>query len=242
MVHRSPRRRVRSLAGAVAVAVVLVASLAGCQPRPRVIVYGDSLVWESSREITQWASARGWDVTIHQRFGGAPCSLFSQMQADRATRPKEVILSFAGNSSYLEPCVGADIDASYRAQMRRVKQIWTGSGTEVTWAQVPVVPAVESGPAQAAMRDESYRQGLKVIDAGRDVTPDGRYHWTLPCMAGERCIGYQLNASVPRGRNIVRANDKTHFCPGGGHGLDPCGTYSSGSWRFARALTGALVS
>ncbi|WCO68521.1 hypothetical protein PO878_07240 [Iamia majanohamensis] len=236
------RRRARHALGAAVVAVVLATSLAGCQARPRVIVYGDSLVWESSREITQWAASRGWDVTIRQRFGGAPCSFFSQMRADRASRPDEVILSFAGNPSYLEPCVGADVTASYRAQMREVKRIWTGSGTEVTWAEVPFVPAAESEPAQQAMRVESHRQGLKVIDAGRYVTPDGVYVWTQPCMAGERCIGSQLSPSVPPGRNIVRANDRTHFCPGPGHGLDPCPVYSSGSWRYARALTEALVS
>ncbi len=238
-----PRPRLRHTLGLLVVAVVLVTGLGGCyRARPRVIIYGDSLVWESIREIRQWASARGFEADVRQRFGGAPCSFFDDMRAARANRPREVILSFAGNPKLLEPCVGNDITASYRAQMREVKRIWTGSGTEVTLAVMPFIPQPDSEPAQEAMRVEAYRQGLKVVDAGKYVTPGRRWFWTQPCMRGELCIGHQLNRAVPPGRNIVRANDKTHFCPGGGHGLRPCALYSSGSWRYARALTEAFVT
>lgn len=237
---RRARPRVRHVLGTLVVALVLSTGLAGCEARPRVIVYGDSLVWEATSHIRAWAAARGWDVTVRQRFGGAPCSLYDEMRWDRGSKPKEVILSFAGNTQYLEPCVGSDLEASYRAQMREVKRIWSGSGTEVTWAAAPYIPQATAERAQDAMRDESYRQGIKVIDGGKYVTPGRVWKWTLPCMPGEHCNGRQLDPKVPAGHNIVRANDLTHFCPGPPHGFDPCQHYMSGGWRYGRALSEAL--
>lgn len=236
------RSRVRHVLGTLAVALVLSTGLVGCEARPRVIVYGDSLVWESGTYIRQWAAAWGWDATLRFRFGGAPCSLYDEMRWDEVSRPEKVIITFAGNSSYLAPCVGADISASYRAQMREVKRIWAGSGTELVWAAVPFIPQPDSEPAQIAMREESLRQGIRVIDGGKYVTPGRVWRWTLPCMPGEYCNGHQLDSKVTPGHNIVRANDLTHFCPGAGHGLDPCAHYMSGAWRFGRALAEALGS
>lgn len=232
-------RVVRAVAG-VAVAAVLAAGLAGCTPRPRVYVYGDSLAWESAKEIRQWAAARGYDAVLRTRFGGAPCSLFAEMRADRNTRPRMAIISFAGNSNYLAPCVGTSHLASYRAQMQEVQRIWTGSGTRLAWVSTPRLPVAYTEDAQDVMRSEAQRLGMVVGDGGKYVSPNRVWAWTQPCMAGERCVGRQLNGAVAPGRNIVRANDRVHFCPGPSHGFDPCSTYSSGSWRFARALTEVL--
>jgi hypothetical protein len=226
----------------VSLALALLLGATACEPdRPLAIVYGDSLVWEAGREIRQWGAARGYRVEIRQRFGGAPCSLFDEMRADRSRRPEKVILSFAGNDRYLEPCVGTDLTASYRAQMQEVKRIWTGSGTGVSWAAAPYHPAPGAEVAQDAMRAEAYRQGLGVVDGGRYVTPGRVWSWTQPCMAGEPCVGSQINRAVAPGRNIVRSSDRVHFCPGAGHGFDRCPTYSSGAWRYARALTESLA-
>lgn len=232
----------RAVAGLLA-AVVLAVGLGACQPgKPIVVVYGDSLAWESAREIRDWASARGYQAVVHTRFGGAPCSVYDAMREDRGLRPKVVILTFSGNTDYLAPCVGkGDFVASYRAQMREVKRIWTGTGTRLEWVAVPRVPVWPSEEIQDAMRTEAQALGMGVSDGGRYVSPNRTWAWTQPCMSGERCIGRQLNPAVPAGRNIVRADDRVHFCPGKGHGLDPCSTYSSGSWRFARALTEVLV-
>lgn len=235
--------RARRAAGALVAVVLVVVGLSACQPaRPRVIVYGDSLAWESAREIQDWAAARGYEAVLHTRFGGAPCSLYDTMRQDRATRPAVVILTFSGNTDYLAPCVGkGDYPASYRAQMREVKRIWTGSGVRIEWVAVPRVPVWPSEETQDAMRTEAEALGMGTSDGGRYVSPGRTWAWTQPCMSGERCTGHQLNPSVPAGRNIVRANDRVHFCPGAGHGLDPCSAYSSGSWRFARALTEVLL-
>lgn len=223
-------------------ALVVMVGLASCQPaRPTVIYYGDSLVWDSATEIRSWTAARGWDAILRTRFGGAPCSLFAEMREDRRRPPAVVVISFAGNGPYLAPCVGSDVPASYRAQMAEVERIWRGSGTRLVWVRVPLIPVPASEAAIDVMAAEAPKLGMRVLDGGRHISPGGVYAWTQPCMPGERCVGSQINSAVPPGRNIVRANDKVHLCPGPGKGFNPCPTYSSGAWRFARVLSEAVV-
>lgn len=233
--------RLRAVGALVALAA-LVGSLAACEPPgPRVYVYGDSLTWEAEGWIRTWGQARGYDVVVHSRFGGAPCSFYGQMRADRGRQGTHaVIVAFSGNPAYMSPCVGPDTVGSHARQLREVAGIWSGSGARVVWAATPRLPAQVSEDVQDAMRAEARRLGLGVADSGRYVTPNRTWAQVLPCLPGERCPGHQINPAVASGRNIVRANDGVHFCPGGGRGFDPCPYYSSGAWRFARALAEAI--
>lgn len=238
---RRGRRRV--LAAAVAAALVTT-GLAGCQrDRPRAIVYGDSLVYESRREIRAWSAARGWDLLQVSHFGAAPCTFFDRMRRQRVDPPRVVLVTSVGNPDFA-PCVGPDVVASFRAQIRELTRIWAGTGARLVLVLVPAVPlhvSRWSEPVQTAMADEARRQGIEVVDGGADVTPGRRWSWTQPCLPGERCVGHQVNRRVPPGRNIVRSDDRTHLCPGPPHGFEPCAHHSSGSWRFARSLTAALA-
>lgn len=241
--RRRGRARARlRVAGALLALVGSVGSLAACEPpRPRVHIYGDSLAWEAAGWIRTWGQARGFDVVLHYRFGGAPCSFFDQMRADRrAGGAHAVVVSFTGNPTFMSPCVAADTAASHGRQIREVARIWAGSGTRVVWAATPRLPAQVSEDAQDAMRAEARRQGIGVADAGRYVTPGRAWAQVLPCMSGERCPGHQINPAVPAGSNIIRANDGVHFCPGEGRGFDACPYYSSGAWRYGRGLTEAI--
>lgn len=233
---------VRAPAAAL-VALLVALGLVGCQPaRPRAIVYGDSLVYESRNEIRAWSHQRGWDLHQVSHFGAAPCTFFDRMRRHRTDPPDVVLVESVGNPDFA-PCVGNDVVASFRAQVRELKSIWTGSGTRVVIVLVPAVPTSVSRwsePVQRAMADEARKVGIEVVDGGALVTPGRRWAWTLPCLRGERCDGHRTDPQVAPGRNIVRANDRTHLCPGEPHGFDPCRHYSSGSWRFARTLTGAL--
>jgi hypothetical protein len=229
--------------GALLAAALVVSTIgAGRAARPIVIVYGDSLVWESASEIRAWSGARGFDAVVRWRFGGAPCASFAQMRADRALRPAAVIISYVGSTHRYNPCVGTDLDASYRLQIQQWRSIWSGSGAELVWAAVPRIQIDWVEAVQNTMFAESVRLGISVVDGGTYISPGRVWYWTQPCMAGERCVGSQISSLVPPGRNIVRAADRVHLCPGGSHGLDPCPYYSSGSWRFARAITGPLSS
>jgi hypothetical protein len=236
----SSRRR-----SAVVLALALaVVPLSACQPdaRPRAIVYGDSMIYESRDELREWSTARGWDLAQVSHFGAAPCTFFDRMREHRAQRPDVVLVESVGNPDFA-PCVGDDVVASFRRQVQELKRIWTGTGTRVVVVLVPTVPrhvSRWSEPVQQTMADEARRLGMDVVDGGRDVAPDRTWAWTRPCLRGEPCVGHQVNGAVPPGRNIVRADDRTHLCPGPPHGFEPCRHHSSGSWRFARTLTAAL--
>lgn len=224
--------------------VGVAAGLTACEPPgPRVYIYGDSLAWESREAIQAWGAARKYDVVLHSRFGGAPCSFFDQMRSDRSgpVPVHAVIVAFTGNPAYMSPCVGPDQVASHGQQIRELARIWEGSGAHVIWAATPRLPYDVSERAQDAMRAEATRLGLVVADAGQYVTPHRKWATVMPCLTGEPCVGHEINPAVPPGHNIVRANDGVHFCPGGPRGFTPCPYYSSGAWRFARALTGALT-
>jgi hypothetical protein len=197
-------------------------------------------MWEADRLVRQWGSERGYDLVVRFRFGGAPCSFFDQMRADRQDRPYAVIVSFTGNPEYMSPCVGPHTVSSHAYQLKQVKDIWTGSRARLVWAATPRLPYDVSEQVQDAMRAEAQKQGMVVADAGRYVTPNRTWAQVLPCIAGESCVGHQINPAVPGGSNIVRANDGVHFCPGGPRGFDACPYFSAGAWRFAKALTEPL--
>ena len=81
------------------------------------------------------------------------------------------------------------------------------------------------------------------IDAGTVVEgSDHTYTDTLPCLTDEPCTGPVVNGVAS---NIVRSTDGTHFCPsaeGDKEGvIGGCTVYSSGAYRFAKAMVEALV-
>lgn len=229
----------------MATALLVVTGLAGCQARQRpwAIVYGDSMVYESRAELRSWSAARDWDLRQVSHFGAAPCTFFDRMRQHRDERPPVVLIESVGNPDFA-PCVGDDVVASFRRQVQEVKRIWTGTGTRVVFVLVPAVPTSVSRwsePVQRAMAEEARRLGMEVVDGGADIAPRRTWAWTQPCLRGEPCVGHEINRAVAPGRNIVRADDRTHLCPGPPHGFEPCRHHSSGSWRFARTLTAAMA-
>lgn len=233
--------RLRALGVVVALAG-LVGGLAACEPPgPRVYVYGDSMAWEARDLIREWGVRQGYDVVVRQRYGGAPCTFFQQMRDDRRSgKVHSVIFVFTGNTAYMEPCVASDTAASHARQLRKAAGIWSGSGARLVWAATPRIPGALGEQVQDAMRAEAQRLGMRTADAGRWVSPNRVAVRTQPCLSGEPCVGRQLDRSVPAGHNIVRSNDRVHFCPGGARGFNPCPHHNSGAMRFARALAETL--
>jgi hypothetical protein len=81
--------------------------------------------------------------------------------------------------------------------------------------------------------------GVEYLDAGRVVLDHGTWTSTLPCLStegrDEGCAG---------GRVLVRAADGLHLCPavaGADAGVvGSCGVWSSGAYRFGRAIAEAI--
>jgi hypothetical protein len=228
---------------AIAVTAIAVA-LAGCidpkatPARPLVILYGDSLSWES-RGGFQLTLGPDVDV-VHRNFPGvAICDYLDEMATDVVTlQPRAVVLEFAGN--VMTPCVRPFIGSTntlvgkYAGDAAFATSIFTGRGVPVYLIGGPLLPGWNPDPTpqlHAAYTAVATLYGplASFTDAGRAVLDaQGRYTDTLPCLPGEGpaqgCSG---------GRITVRSPDRVHFCPTAG---DPCPVWSSGAWRFGAAM------
>ena len=228
---------------AIAVAVLAVA-LSGCfgpkgaPARPVVILYGDSLSWESGGAF-QLALGPGVEV-VHRNFPAmAICDYFDEMASDvDALRPSAVVFEFAGN--VLTPCVRPFIGSTstlvskYAGDAAAATAIFTSRGVPVYLMGAPLLPGWNPDPTpqlHAAYAAVATLAGplASFTNAGRAVLDaQGGYTDTLPCLPGEGpaqgCNG---------GRITVRSPDRVHFCPAGG---DPCPVWSSGAWRFGAAM------
>jgi hypothetical protein len=133
----------------------------------------------------------------------------------------------------------------YRADLTALVDRVRADGARVLLVSQPArgPDRTASGPAdpdremELAGINRAYAQlagapGVALVDAGAAVEgPRGAFAATLPCLPEEEVCG-------PGGRNTVRSDDGVHFCPGSG--TLPCPTYSSGAFRFARAIALAL--
>jgi hypothetical protein len=223
--------------------------------RPVVVLYGDSLAWESRESFTE-AFADRPDVDVYTRtFGGtAICDWLDEMAADVASlAPGIVVVEFSGNS--FTPCMqdasgvpvtGPAITERYAVDAATVISTFAPIGTHVVFAGAPV-----SGPTSAAVgrMNDLYREvaaghdGVWYADAGGAVLADDSYTITLPCLSSEPCEGGYNSDGLPV--NVVRAPDGVHFCPVSGDAVqgvtDKCPVWSSGAYRYGRALAQPVI-
>ncbi|MGH9032421.1 MAG: hypothetical protein ACRDY4_05710 [Acidimicrobiia bacterium] len=160
-------------------------------------------------------------------------------------RPDAVVIQFAGNT--YTPCMrGPDgeslsteaVESRYAVDLAEAVAIFIGPGTAVYLVTTPLgVGLRDPVDLSAVYRDVAARAGpaVEVVDAGVALRDDqGRYPPALPCLPHETpahgCDG---------GRIPVRSRDGVHFCDDPGGAL-ACPAYSSGAWRFARAVSAPL--
>ena len=136
------------LALALPAAMTAMASPAAADSSaPVVILYGDSLAWESQDHFVA-AVTLGTDATAFGRtFGGtAICDFFDLMRKDAATlHPTAVVIEFSGNrftKCMHHPDGGGMGDGEaymkYRADVQEAVRIFTSVGTHVYLAGAPV--------------------------------------------------------------------------------------------------------
>ena len=235
--------------------VPAVVDTIGPLTRPVVVLYGDSLAWESREAFTE-AFADWPDVAVYTRtFGGtAICDWLDEMAADAASMaPGIVVVEFSGNS--FTPCMqdasgvpvtGPAITERYAVDAATVISTFAPIGTHVVFAGAPV-----SGPTSAAVgrMNDFYRDvaaahdGVWYADAGAAVLADDSYTIMLPCLSSEPCEGGYNSDGLPV--NVVRASDGVHFCPVSGDAVrgvtDDCPVWSSGAYRYGRALAQPVI-
>jgi hypothetical protein len=221
----------------------------------RVALYGDSLAWEAEEYVTFALGTTGRVELKTATFGGtAICDWFDRMRADATEfQPHAVIVEFSGNA--LTSCMqgadtkaltGAPYLAKYRSDALEVVRIFSGTGARVYFAGSPLSRSAADDPDFAGGRINAmyaavaaeHSDDVAFVDAGAAVLDDGEYTDTLPCLPGEPC--------GPDGRNVVRAPDGAHFCPGAGGAVEGvtgrCSVYASGAVRYAGAMVAPVIA
>jgi hypothetical protein len=249
-------RKKRTLAR-VTIAVACVGALAFAVDHfvsgnggPRIVLYGDSLAMQSAQDFEYLADS-AHATTLLRAYGGlAYCDVLPELNSDAASwHPSVAVLEFTGDD--LSPCMHgytAGSPAYYEKYVRDARAAVTtlrNHGVRVVLVGAPL-DAKPSNNHNIKLLNTAYTvlaasvQGVGYVDAGQSVLADGRFTWTLPCLHVEPCNG-------PTGTNVVRSPDGIHFCPTGRTTIQgpyaPCDVYSSGAYRFAKAMvTPALRS
>jgi hypothetical protein len=227
--------------------------------RPVVVLYGDSLAWESRDDFAlAFAGHPGVQLVVRTFGGTAICDWLSTMAQDAATlRPGAVVVEFSGNA--LTPCMqdaaGTPLSGDayfqrYGSDAEAVVTTFLPTGAQLFFAGAPISrSASEQGDFRGGRLNTMYAQvaaahdGVGYVDAGAAVLDAGRWTASLPCLAFEPCTG-GLDASG-RAVNIVRAPDGGHFCPVAEKAVrgvtSTCPVWSSGAFRYGSALARPVV-
>jgi hypothetical protein len=254
-VVRGELRSVRRAIPLVIAAVALVATLLGAPvahaEEPLVLVYGDSLLYESQPFAEQLLGQVG-HVEFHVGgFGGAAtCDFQSLFEQDAAKfHPVAVVLSFSGNA--ISPCM-RNADGSFVSHdewLRRyredtIKAIATfRPGSPQIWlGTAPISRDTEAAGDYGVFDLAQMYRDLAAANPRVHVAESGdavmwNRHWArwLPCLASEPCEG---GVDVwGRPVNFVRNQwDGAHFCPAPFPVLARCPVYASGAMRYAGGL------
>jgi hypothetical protein len=234
------------LKAGIAVLVVLAgllwwAAAAPTDDRPRVLLFGDSLVLQAAPYWLPMMQGAGFEAVQLSYAGTNTCDWFDEMRAQQAEfDPDVVAISFGGNDatdcmrhpdgSRLTP---PEFRAKYRQDTEAALAIW---GDDVTVYLVSP-PAMFDGDHRFAPTYEAFaadRPNVEYVDGGRLLTPGRRWRRTAPCLPDEPECSGPVEAGVAT--NVVRSPDEVHFCPVPADAGARCPVYSSGGYRFARTI------
>jgi hypothetical protein len=238
--------------------------------RPRVLVYGDSLLWEA-QDVLRFLVGDRVELEI-EAFGGTALCDYASTAVDRAraTRADLVVFEFSGNA--FTPCMeslqGSDaIAARYRSDAESTAARLAGLGVDVVFVTPPptfecapdagrelparAVGALPSGCSAAPHHlEEVYRDvAEQARRAGSDVeVVDGTRGLTSPSGGWTNVVpcrpGEGEAEGCREGLIDVRAPDAIHFCPqvttSTSGVVAGCANYSAGAVRFASTLAGAV--
>lgn len=245
----------------IGVACALVVAAAAPSPaatteprRPRYLVIGDSLTWESAEYLRFFGAAAGADVVVLSFGGTALCDWFHYMApAVTYFDPDAVALAFSGNTT--TPCMlGADgaplephvVVQRYEFHMSIAMWLLSSGGASIHWVATP--PSADPSPVHRGVTElyaaaPAHWSQAVFVDGGASITPGGRWASTLPCLPFEPCTGPVVDGVAS---NVVRSPDGAHFCPADRPpevARDaPCPVYSSGALRYALTILGSLVT
>lgn len=219
----------------------------------QVLVLGDSLVGGSSNYIDFHLSYDGKVKTTIRAVGGTaicdllpgnggPWTLNSLLSAKRYDA---VVIAYSGGNytkctGYLKGQALVDkYKADAQAAMAITRQFRVPN---VVWVKPPAAARAEPNFVRVRLglfftTLPSAWPNARVIDGGRNISPRGKYHRTLPCGSWENTAAQGCWKGIIR----IGAEDGTHFYCKKRRSLPyglvaPCDTYSSGSNRYGMNL------
>lgn len=196
-----------------------------------IAVVGDSLVEQARDQMQAHADDQGLSLVSFAFGGSAPCDWMETFRELAEARPRQLIISFAGNDSTecVNPRGGPPRDPetiadAYQRMMPGIVDLF--DDTEVFVAVPPPVGAPASEPAAAAIRSTyrdlaAGRPEVTLVDPATHLGPDGGFHLSLPCEPWEAA------ACDDDGTIALREPDGIHLTPAGGE-------------RYARTLLAAV--
>lgn len=227
------------------------------------LMFGDSLTYESRFQIAaRIALKTGWTVRTHSFGYTAPCDWLGWLPADLATyHPSVVGILTAGNAG-ARPCMtdssGNAIPAwsdayyaKYRADLDAFFATATATGAKVVFFSAPPFadPAWNAAAKQITLiaTDLAFHYHGVSIDAAvrTQLSNNGQYIATKPCLTTETpAMGCGTDSRIPIRTLPGLIDSGLHLCP---TGLQPgtfgvCSVYSSGEYRFGRAVANGLTA
>ncbi len=241
--------RCRLIIAALAAACGLAgahATAADAVPARRALIYGDSIMWESSGQAVQ--HLRTWGVLNAAYPGYAPCDWLPRVASDLATfRPTVVAVETVGNL-----CAGTVRDtpayyAQYTADLTTITQEVSATGAHLVFIAGPPIAdptwdqAVTNIIAIETQLATQY-PNVTVDDSARNaVSNQGIYTGYLPCQTGDTRARGCTNHLIAV-RTVTGPQTGLHLCPPGLAMTFPfaCPVYSSGERRFGTAVAATI--
>lgn len=261
-------RHTKSIAVAAIVIVYALTALTVVHPQPaqaiaiptpaRAEFFGDSIMYESYwHMVSQFTKKKGWTYNVTAYPGFALCDWLSAIDAKLATKPSVLVIESQGNS--LTSCM-KDVNGvnypygstgwlnKYKADFDHVFASANANGVKVlvVYPLPFAIPSLTTASNQltSMIKTEAAKyHNISVTAAPRNaVTSSGKFIWEKSCLASE---GTAVGCDPVTHKIKVRSSDGVHLCPLSqtpADFLNGCPQYSSGEFRYAKALVAATVS
>jgi hypothetical protein len=218
---------------------------AATHQRQSVLVFGDSLSWQSSSYLRRDFNPTTTHDYLRLYPGTALCDWFPEIDKLSTRNPPDVVvLQFFGNHSTKCIATSPDFVAQYGRDLRTaIAQLLALGVKGIVVDAGPTTPIATWRPSLIA----TYRHVIASFHS-KDIlyagsadfaveSPTGGFVTTLQCLPVE----VKYHKCFAGSMITVRATDKVHFCPTTQVSkIGPCPVYASGAYRFAHGLAGAV--
>jgi hypothetical protein len=216
------------------------ATVTAAPARPRVVLFGDSMLAESSAAVKRSLRTLKptWDVEVRAFPGTGICNWLDEM---RGTNADAVALVFTG--VLMTDCIlnVRQWPDAYLSDARTAAAIFRAKGTEVIWLDWPrpagnILSPHADNTIWGYYLEVAHEYGDQVADPGASLYDPaaGDFPMTLPCLTPSEpgCTHGRVPVRDLRGGHLCPVTDQEGACP----------VYSSGVRRFGLAVASDVAA